>query len=199
MKTNCGTPNSRSDHKFWTKKKCETTTATTATATSITQTTTTTLPANEYPLGAVAVNPACPRGSCGGKACAGELEFAYLTAPDGKLVKTTTRNAYGTTVYHTHPESAREHCWGGTGFVPAHRLTDSLGDVAPHQCPLSRSRVGSQPRAPSVYADVLAHAMLMTSSFSEIKGTKYQEAGAAFDDKFWVFKKDWERLGCKCP
>ena len=81
--TNCGTPDRRSDHKFWTKRKCETTTATTATATSITQTTTTTLPANAYPLGAFEVNAACPRGSCGGKACSGELEFGYLTAPDG--------------------------------------------------------------------------------------------------------------------
>ena len=80
------TPNRRSDHKFWTKVKCETTTATTATATSATMTTTTSLPANQYPLGAFEVNAACPRGSCGNKACAGELQFAYLTAPDGKLI-----------------------------------------------------------------------------------------------------------------
>ena len=65
------------------------TTTTTSTVTSITtttetSTTSTTTPApraNEYPLGVIQQIVGCPANSCGHKACSGELEFGYITAP----------------------------------------------------------------------------------------------------------------------
>jgi hypothetical protein len=67
-------------------KTTVTTTTSSVTATSTSVTTTTTTPvqnANEYPQGEFQLpTSSCPAGSCGQKACMGDLQFAYLTAPE---------------------------------------------------------------------------------------------------------------------